>query len=303
MSLPVAPPSRRPGPLRRLRWAAEALLDHGFALRESGRATPMGRGRLLQRFLVRGRVLVLLLDADDLVVVPWIVASGRFEPEVTAFFARILRPDDHCLDIGAYGGYYACLFGRLCPQGRVLALEPLPASFALLRDNLALNSLLDRAEALPCAAAAAPAERVLHRRVGRAGNSSLTAPAPDFLTLLGEPPAEPLTVPAQPVDALAARLGGRVDVMKLDVEGAEPEVIAGAAATLAANPGLQLVMEWSPVQMRAAGHDLGDFLDRLAALGFGAWTLDPRARPLGRDALLALPYTHGILLARAPRWH
>jgi len=101
------------------------------------------------------------------------------------------------------------------------------------------------------------------------------------------------------VDILAERLGGRVDFIKIDVEGAEPLVIAGARDTIADNAHIVIVMEWSPGQVRAAGFDLGEFADNLKDTALVPF--DPTERGLQQlsyDELLNLPYRAGIVLKR-----
>jgi FkbM family methyltransferase len=63
---------------------------------------------------------------------------------------------------------------------------------------------------------------------------------------LGETDAEMFEVPGIRVDDLLCKLGGRIDFIKIDVEGAEPLVIKGARRAIETNPRLQIVMEWSP---------------------------------------------------------
>jgi hypothetical protein len=61
-------------------------------------------------------------------------------------------------------------------------------------------------------------------------------------------------------------------------------------------------MEWSPVQIRSAGFDLGAFVSDLEAMGLRFFDIDGGPmRPLTRDGLLALDYRGGILITREPR--
>src|SRR6185295_12412583 len=99
----------------------------------------------------------------------------------------------------------------------------------------------------------------LHRRVGRSGNTSLAKVCDAELAKIGEPPSEAFEIGALPVDALLPEFRGRLDHMKIDVEGAEPLVLRGAAETLAANPQLRIVMEWAPSQIQGAGFDIRGF--------------------------------------------
>lgn len=265
-------------------------------------ATYLGEGRVLLRLTVAGRMLHCLVEADDLLFTPRLINTGVHEPTPTRFLTRILRRDDHCLDIGANFGYYTLLFASRCPDGMVISVEPQAQLFRLARDNVNINHLRENTVLMQAALCDGERSVTLHRRAKRSGNTSMAIPAGDFLDLLGEPPSEVFTVPGHSLDGLMERFRGRLDVVKLDVEGAEPLVIAGAGACIAANPGLQILMEWSPGQMQAAGFDPGDFLAALQALKLRFFTLEAR-RPqeVSRAEMLTLGYRHGILIAREPR--
>lgn len=281
--------------------AMEARLAAAEEFSHGARATFMGQGLVLLKAVIHGRTIAYLVEADDRLIAPWFIASGRYETEVTDFFAATLRQDDHCLDIGANFGYFTCLFARFCPMGRVIGIEADERLFTILRDNININGFGGHATAWRNAACESDRIVRLHRRVGRSGNTSIMRVPEEFTAFLGEPPSEEFLVSGVTVDATITRFAGRLDVMKVDVEGAEPLVFEGAAGAIAANPQLQIVMEWSPGQIAAAGFDNGAFLDALTGMGLGFYGLAPGRPVLGRDALLGLDYAAGILLSKQPR--
>lgn len=266
-----------------------------------GRATYMGQGLVLVKVVVRGAQIAFLVESKDRLISPWFIVSGMYETELTDFFLDTLRPDDHCLDIGANFGYFTCLFGRFCPQGRIIGVEPDPQVFAITRDNIHINGFGGTTSARHAAVCEAPRMLTLNRRVGRSGNTSIIKATREQTDILGEPPVEPFDVAGITIDQLAGDLGGRVDVMKVDVEGAEPLVFQGAAATIAANPDLQIVMEWSPGQIQGAGFDVPQFVRDLHKMGLKVHGLGPGRPVMSPGELLAIPYTAGILLTRQPR--
>lgn len=266
------------------------------------KATYLGQNRLLIRLFMADQVLNCLVEADDLLFTPHLINTGLFEEGITRYLATMLRPQDHCLDIGANFGYYTMLFGLACPKGRVIGVEPQPELVQLGRANLAMNRLLGHASLLQAAICEAARPVTMHRRRTRSGNTSMTPPAADFLAMMGEPAGEAFPVPGLPLDAMLDRFEGRLDVIKIDVEGAEPLVFAGAGRCIASNPGLQILMEWSPGQIRAAGFDVGDFLHGLAARKLRFFTLGTRRpREVSVAELLTIPYRPGILVTREPR--
>ncbi|MFC0388120.1 FkbM family methyltransferase [Muricoccus vinaceus] len=287
--------------MARLLRAMEARLAAMEEASHGARSTYMGDGLVLTKAVVHGAQIAFLVEAGDRLLSPWFIVSGRYETELTDFFVNILRPDDRCLDVGANFGYFTCLFARFAPSGQVIGVEPDPRVFAIARDNVHINGFGAIAGMRNAAACESERELTLHRRVGRSGNTSIAQVPRSFTELLGEPPTESFRVAGITIDRLAEEMGGRVDVMKVDVEGAEPLVFAGAARTIAANPAIQIAMEWSPGQISAAGFDVGKFVDDLSGLGLGLHGLEPGRPRFSREALLNLPYATGILLTQRPR--
>lgn len=263
-------------------------------------ATYVGDNRILLRIVAGHLLFVLYVHADDKLISPGIIANGGYEPDVTSFFLNAVRSNSHCLDVGANVGYFTCLMANLCPAGRVIGLEPNPPVHKTAVDNLLVNGLGGHATILNKAASDHPGELTLFRRIGREGNTSMAACGEAFTSALQEPPEHPFQVQTVRVDDLRDELGGRLDFLKIDVEGAEPLVFAGARETIAANPQLQIVMEWAPAQVSGAGFELASFTRDLAAAGLSPAVIGvDRLDAISYDDLIDLPYRPGILLRRA----
>jgi len=148
------------------------------------------------------------------------------EPELRQL-QRLLSPGDVFIDVGANVGLYALKAARLVgPTGRVLALEPGAEAYGHLQSNLALNAFA-WAEPMKVAASDRAGEAVLHHIP--LGND------PQAFSLIANARAEEgETVETLTLDSLIERRRlTRVDLIKIDVEGAEPMVIAGGLRMLA----------------------------------------------------------------------
>lgn len=141
------------------------------------------------------------------------VVAGKYEPEQTREFQRVLKPGDTVLDVGAHVGYYTLLSSVLVGRsGQVLAFEPNPRNFAYLERHIALNRL-PNASALP--AAVADQEGVARFEFGKGSGTG-------HLATDGS-----LQVRTVRLDAICADRGLAPNVVKVDVEGAELSVLEG----------------------------------------------------------------------------
>jgi FkbM family methyltransferase len=153
-------------------------------------------------------------------------ASGANELPVQEELARLLRPGDIVIDIGANVGFLSVIAAKLVgPDGRVIAFEPVPANARRIRRNARLNRL-GRIEVVEAAVGdrTGTATLVLAEFAGGAALADADLP-PDAC---GE-----LEVRLTTLDDWLARSGSpRPALVKIDVEGAELAVLRGMVATL-----------------------------------------------------------------------
>jgi FkbM family methyltransferase len=258
----------------------------------------LGNNRLLMRCVVEERTIAYLLHADDLLFTPWMVVTGKYETALTRYFSSNLNSDSHCLDIGANFGFFTCLMARFCTAGRVVGVEPEGDTFALLRDNVAINGLHERATAVHAAAGEAAGVLTLHKRQTRSGNTSVARPHPGFVAAMGEEPTISFEVPSTTLDTLARDLGGRVDFIKIDVEGWEPAVLRGGREVIANNPQINIVMEWSPGQMAGSGYPADEVVRLIRSMGLTIRDIvDRYGRDLSDADLCNGTYRTAVLLS------
>lgn len=198
--------------------------------------------------------------------------AGLHEFEDMAFVLHVLRPGDLFVDIGANAGAYT-LLGCGVAGASGVSVEPIPETYSRLVANLALNQLQSRVEA---------------HQVGLADRAGLLRFSADGDTInhaLAEDETAACTVEV-PVLTLDELLAGRAPMLiKLDVEGLEDRVLAGATQTLRQASLRALVMETNQAGARY-GRDEDRLWRVVREAGFEPVRYEPFARrlsPLGAD--------------------
>ena len=190
---------------------------------------------------------------------------GTTEPEFQDALASRIRAGMVVYDLGANVGFYAVLSARLVGRtGRVVAVEPFPASAETVRHNARLNGFdID----------------VLEAAIGGEGGTAWLrtdqgGPVTHRLDLEGA--GDGLEVAVTTVDALVADGHPPPDLIKVDVEGAESAALRGMAETLRAHRPAVLV------EVHHAVRDFPDVLEAVVApLGYRVSVLEGGPVPSG----------------------
>lgn len=212
----------------------------------------------------------------------WIVGAsnhgcwlGSYELRQTQILADQTDSGKVVYDIGAHVGWYSLIASRLVGDaGRVVAFEPHPPNLSYLRRHLQLNSV-SNVTILPVAVA------------GCDGTTGFLPGASRSTGRLAKPSADTRSVRTTSVDSLVeAGEAPPPDVIKIDVEGAEKDVLVGARHTLATKRPILFVS----IHGRDARRDCGELLRaegyRMHAIG--AEELD------SASVIFAVPVEHPI---------
>jgi FkbM family methyltransferase len=203
---------------------------------------------------------------------------GLHEYADMAFVMHFLKPGELLVDVGANVGSYSLLAAAEC-GARVLAFEPVPATYDWLQQNIAVNQLQQNIAAFNMALGAME------------GTATMTSTLDAQNHITSQPGQHTISVPVQRLDD---RLQGEVPALiKIDVEGAEDQVLAGAVKTIA-DPRLQgLIIEMSnkpfPEGNGISCHDW------LLQQGFLAFRYEPDTRSLEH---LSQPHWHNTIYLR-----
>ncbi len=231
----------------------------------------------------------MLVDTRDAAISAWIVLDGLWETHVTGWLQQTLRPGQTFVDVGANAGYFTLLGGQLVgPTGRVVAVEAHPGLAELLRRNVVMNGLYGYVTTWHRAAWSSPTTLQLHQRLHSSGASSVGAIGQEALNRLGDT-EEMVEVQAVPVDDLLVGLPP-VDVLKMDIEGAELQAFTGLTRTLEASPRIAVMFEWAPALMEGVGDKAEALIDLLEGHGLRFRLLEDDLASVERNQLLDLPY-------------
>lgn len=207
----------------------------------------------------------------------------RYEPFKTAMLLRLLAPGMTYVDVGANKGYFALLAAKhLNGTGQVLAFEPEPSNCHCIQQSLQANGYT-KVKILEVALSDCNERGSLYL-----GEKS------GWHTLLPDLPQRgkgTIEVEQRRLDTVLNEFGtGRVDVIKIDVEGAELRVLAGARDALMRNKRLVLLMDLHPY----LGTSPVEVCRFLRDLGFSLFDMRLPQTPVVASELLTVLYAERI---------
>jgi FkbM family methyltransferase len=182
-----------------------------------------------------------------------------FHPTLLELARQVIRTGDVVVDGGSNIGFFALLAARsLGGKGRVFAFEPDPESFLLLRRNVEGNTLT---------ASVQVEEKALTDTNGEF-DFAVAVQEPMLSSLVGrpEPDSQVIRVQGTRLDDYFEMNGvKKADVIKLDLEGAEPQALDGMTSILAS--ARLIIFEVNEPQLAAIGVDPVTLIIKTAARG------------------------------------
>ena len=195
--------------------------------------------------------------------------SREFEKNEIAFLRKSLKPGNIFLDIGANGGIYTVIAAKqIGPDGHVYAFEPGDYELKLLRHNIKLNNLTN-VTVIECGVC---------DRSGLAKFAVVRDGALNSLANLNRPEQQIeswRTIATMSLDDFVGKYSiPKVDFMKIDVEGAEKLVFAGAINLMASDNRITILFEASDHNEAAFGYSAKQLLFELSQAGLDIYYLD-----------------------------
>lgn len=196
-----------------------------------------------------------------------IAFTGFYEWDLSRRIVEHARRGALLVDVGANMGYFSLLWAGTSPSGRVVAIEASPRNIELLRNNVKRNRLEERVTVVPKAAG------------DRAGSITFDAGPADQTGWGGisrDVSANTITVPMVRLDEELR--DADIDVLKIDVEGADTLVLRGCEGLLRERRIRTIYFEQNRQRMEQLGIPPDDAVRFLRGVGY-------ECRPLGADAM------------------
>lgn len=197
--------------------------------------------------------------------------TGQYEPQETFLLKEILRPGMTFVDVGANWGYFTLVAASAVgATGQVISLEPDPRIFAMLERNMGLNCT-EHVATLPLAAGRESAELTLVGYPADGHNWGISRLSSRVPTGGGTT----FQVSARTLDSLLAeRCIDQVDLVKIDIEGAEDLALEGMKEGIASGRYKRILLEVHPLQLGERGIEWPTILDGLMRAGYTIWLID-----------------------------
>jgi len=190
--------------------------------------------------------------------------STTWEEDTTKLFEKVVKKGDVVVDMGANVGYFTLLAAKLVgPNGKVFSFEPNPKNFQYLKKNIELNNYTNvrpeqkavsnnsgRIKLFNCPYDTGhhtinQAEGIEAYREGRGGKVSS------------------IDIDAVALDDYLSGKSDKINVMKIDVEGAEDLAYKGMRSIVQKNRNLKIFMEFFPLLIEKMGSSPKEFIENI----------------------------------------
>ena len=222
------------------------------------------------------KVNFMYLDGTDLSITPWVVINN-YERHVTKALETLLLPSFVVVECGANQGFHTLSMASLVfPEGRILSFEPDPRNLAVLRDNIRSHYLDSVVTVIPKAACNENGPLPFYPAKS-GGQSSLfplwTDVGPWASCYFSEQDSR-IEIEGATIGSVLAEHGLVPDLVRLDVEGAEPMALDGMWEYLEQFPNIIVMFEYNPWCIKQGGRTTPEaFIESLCNIGMHFWRI------------------------------
>ena len=186
--------------------------------------------------------------------------QGTYERHTTILFKKLVSKGMNVIDIGANIGYYTLLAAKLIGEkGKVFAFEPEPRNYALLLRNIELNGYKN----------VIALQKAVSNKTGKVKLFlDRLEPGAHSLYKVREHATEAIAVDTISLDDFFKGKEFPIDVIKIDVEGAEMTILLGMTKIIKDNDNLKVFTEFWPPGLQSSGFPAQEYWDKLVESGF-----------------------------------
>lgn len=186
-----------------------------------------------------------------------IAYNGFYEWQLSKEIAKLAAIGGTFVDVGANMGYYSLLWAGISPTSRVIAFEAAPRNIELFRQNIELNELFDSIALIP--KAASNLNGFLEFETGPSEQTGWGG-------ISVSPSTSSMSVPCVSIDS--ELVGMAIDVLKIDVEGADTLVLQGCENMLRNKQIDKIYFEQNEARMSELGIKPGEAQTFLQDCGY-----------------------------------
>lgn len=188
------------------------------------------------------------------------ITLGVYEKNESRFFREKVKEGMVVIDIGANVGYYTVMFAKLVgPFGRVISFEPGPENFYFLKKTIKINKFNN----------VEPYDFALSNKTGRGKLFLCESNKGDHRIYNPDNTRESIDISITTLDNfLAEKKVENVDLIKMDIQGAEGMALNGMKDTLTQNKKISLIIEFWPQGLLKSGTEPISLLNEIRGLGF-----------------------------------
>ncbi|MDH5495800.1 MAG: FkbM family methyltransferase [Candidatus Bathyarchaeota archaeon] len=207
----------------------------------------------------------MYVNARDKTITPTLLNYGVWEMHETELFKRAVRKGMIVVDLGANIGWYTLIAAKLVgKKGKVYAFEPEPDNCALLRKNVQLNGY---------------SNVIIERKavLDRYGSIRLFLNSDnlgDHRIYDSHDGRKSITVEGTTLDEYFRNEHDNIDVIKIDIQGAEMAALLGMDRVIKANENLKMFIEFGPTAISRSGFSPREFLNKLFEYGFKIYVIE-----------------------------
>jgi FkbM family methyltransferase len=247
-------------------------------------AIPGSEGEIL----VRTNVGYVLCSSADHALLTQLVETGDLEPGTRQLIQRVLSPGDRFVDVGANVGLHTLAAARAMQgTGKIIAFEPFAGTKRLLEQTVWINGFSEIVEIHQAAVSHQSGFEDLFLGATSGHHSLFASEVPSELP--------PVRVPTVRLDEVVGN-DEVVSLLKIDVEGAELDVVRGAAGTIGNSSDLAIIVEFGAPHLKHNGHSPDQWISAFTEFGLTYCAINESTGVLEDITLAQLENVHSVNL-------